>query len=61
MPEAAERALKATARKRGYGKKRTGRYVYGTLRNMGWKPSREKNSIIEGIKFICERGKHAFK
>lgn len=39
MPAAKERALKATARKRGYGKKRTGAYVYGTMRKTGWTPS----------------------
>lgn len=32
MPKKLERKLKAEARKRGYGKERTGRYVYGTLR-----------------------------
>ncbi len=31
MPKKAERKLLATARKRGYGKRRTGAYVYGTL------------------------------
>lgn len=41
MPVKAERKLKATARKRGYGKKRTGAYVYGTLRKMGWKPKKK--------------------
>lgn len=29
MPLKLERKLKATAKKRGYGKKRTGAYVYG--------------------------------
>lgn len=38
MPKKLERRLKATARKRRYGKKRTGAYVYGTLRKLGWKP-----------------------
>jgi len=42
MPQKAERALKQTAKKRGYGKKRTGAYVYGTLRKLGWKPKRRK-------------------
>jgi hypothetical protein len=42
MPKATERSLKATARKRGYGKKRTGAYVYGTLRKTGWTLSRGK-------------------
>jgi len=40
MPEAMERKLKQTARKRGYGKERTGKYVYGTLRKTGWKPDK---------------------
>jgi hypothetical protein len=31
MPKRLERKLKATARKRGYGARRTGAYVYGTL------------------------------
>jgi hypothetical protein len=42
MPKKMERALKATARKRGYGKKRTGAYVYGTMRKTGWKPSTQR-------------------
>jgi hypothetical protein len=31
MPKKLERKLKATARKRGYGRARTGAYVYGTM------------------------------
>lgn len=31
MPKKVERKLLATARKRGYSKKRTGAYMYGTL------------------------------
>jgi hypothetical protein len=42
MPEAMERDLKATARKRGYSKERAGAYVYGTMRKKGWKPKRER-------------------
>ena len=42
MPEKMERELKRTAKKRGYSKKRTGAYVYGTMRKTGWRPSREK-------------------
>ncbi len=38
MPKALERKLKAEAKKKGLGKKRTGAYVYGTLRKTGWKP-----------------------
>ena len=44
MPEAAERKLRATAKRRGYSKKRRDAYVYGTLRKMGWRPMREKKS-----------------
>jgi hypothetical protein len=41
MPKAMERKLKATAKKRGYGKKRTGAYVFGTMqRKTSWKPKR---------------------
>jgi len=42
MPVKMERKLKATAKKRGYGKKRSGAYVYGTLRKTGWTPSTQK-------------------
>lgn len=42
MPEALERELKAQAKKKGFGKKRTGAYVYGTLRKRGWVPSHQK-------------------
>lgn len=31
MPKAVERKLKREARKKGFGKKRTNAYVYGTL------------------------------
>ena len=43
MPKKAEAALKRTAEKRGYGKKRTGAYVYDTLRDMGWKPGHQSS------------------
>jgi hypothetical protein len=42
MPKKMERALKRTARKRGYGKKRTNAYVYGTMRKTGWKPKKKR-------------------
>lgn len=41
MPKAAEKALRKTAKKRGYGEKKTKRYVYGGLRKAGWKPQKE--------------------
>ena len=42
MPKALEKKLKSQARKKGLGKKRTDKFVYGTLRKTGWKPKREK-------------------
>jgi len=42
MPEEFERRLMAEARKKGLSKKRTGAYVYGTMRKMGWKPKKKK-------------------
>lgn len=42
MPKALEHKLMVEAAKKGLGKKRTGAYVYGTLRKMGWKPKRER-------------------
>lgn len=42
MPKALERKLKAEAKSRHYGKKRTNAYVFGTLRKLGWKPKRGK-------------------
>ena len=38
MPKMLEMKLKKEARKKGFGKKRTGAYVYGTMRNVAnWK------------------------
>lgn len=34
MPKEMEESLKKTSKKRGYGKKRTNAYVYGTIANM---------------------------
>jgi hypothetical protein len=42
MPKELEQALLKMAKKKGFGKKRTGAYVYGTMRKHGWKPEREK-------------------
>lgn len=38
MPKALERKLKKQAKAKGFGKKRTNAYVYGTLRELGWQP-----------------------
>lgn len=40
MPKALERKLKKICKERQYGKERCARYVYGTMRKMGWKPKR---------------------
>jgi hypothetical protein len=50
MPKAMEAALKREAHKRGYGKERTGAYVYGTMRKTGWKPKGEHKTILQKSK-----------
>lgn len=40
MPKALERKLRATAKKRRYGKKRTAAFVYGTMQRLGLLHSR---------------------
>lgn len=45
MPKALEKKLKAEAKAKHYGKKRTNAYVYGTLRELGWKPSRKRKKL----------------
>ena len=42
MPKELEEKLKRQATKKGFTGKRKAKYVYGTLRKTGWKPSREK-------------------
>ena len=49
MPEAMERKLKAQARKKGFTGERVNKYVYGTLRKTGWKPSHQKKSKKQKI------------
>ena len=44
MPKEMEQALKREAAKRGYGKKRSDAYVYGTMRKTGWKPKKGKKA-----------------
>jgi hypothetical protein len=40
VPKKLENKLAREARKKGLGRKRTGAYIYGTLRKMGWKPKK---------------------
>lgn len=42
MPIEAEKKLMAEARKKGMTGRRFNRFVYGSLRKMGWKPRRER-------------------
>ena len=42
MPVEVERELRRQAKKKGLTGERADAYVYGTMRKMGWKPSREK-------------------
>ena len=42
MPKALEEALMRVAKKKGLTGKRFNAFLYGSMRNTGWKPSREK-------------------
>ena len=42
MPKKMEAALKREAHKKGLTGERADRYVYGTMRKTGWKPSKKK-------------------
>jgi len=44
MPKALERRLKKQAKKKGLKGERKDAYVYGTMRNTGWVPEREKHA-----------------
>lgn len=51
MPKALEIKLKKQARAKGFGKERTGAFVYGTLRKTGWVPSTQKTlGRTKGVK-----------
>jgi hypothetical protein len=40
MPKKLERKLELEAKRKNLGRRRTGAYVYGTLRKLGWKPGK---------------------
>ena len=44
MPKKLDQQLKRTATKKGFSAERANAYVYGALRQTGWKPSREKKA-----------------
>lgn len=43
MPKALERKLRMEAIRKGLGRERQDRYVYGALRKMGWKPKKQRH------------------
>jgi len=48
MPKKAHDALEKEGRKKGFTGKRLARYIYGGLRNIGWKPRRERKLAKPG-------------
>lgn len=46
MPKALEDKLRKQAAKEGITGDRRNAYVYGTMREMGWKPAREKRKSL---------------
>lgn len=44
MPKELERKLKARAKRMGLTGARADRYVYGTMRKLGWVPSHQKRA-----------------
>lgn len=44
MPKALENKLRAEAQKKGYTGRTADAYVYGTMRQQGWKPKRERKA-----------------
>ena len=44
MPKALEEKLKKEATTKGFDKKKSGAYVYGTMRKTGWVPPKQKKA-----------------
>lgn len=44
MPKKMEAALRREAKKKGFGKERTEKFVFGSMRRAGWRPSGEKGT-----------------
>jgi len=42
MPKKMEQRLRREAKKKGFSPARAGAYVYGSMRNKGWKPKHER-------------------
>ena len=45
MPKKLEDKLKREAKKKGFVKKRTNAFVYGTLRKVGWRPLKKRKRL----------------
>lgn len=46
MPKVLEDKLRREADARGFGKEHRNAFVYGTMREMGWKPKREARKAL---------------
>ncbi|MEA1925861.1 MAG: hypothetical protein U9M90_01265 [Patescibacteria group bacterium] len=42
MPKKIERKLKRQAKKKRLSQKRSGAYIYGTMKKLGWKPKKKR-------------------
>ncbi len=49
MPKKLERVLRKQAKSKGLSGKDLARYVYGALRNRGWKPRRNRRRSVATI------------
>ncbi len=47
MPAKLKKLLARKARVKGYSEKELNRYVYGTMRKLGWKPRKEKHRLAQ--------------
>lgn len=56
MPKKLERKLERQAQKKGLKGKSKDAYVYGTLRETGWKPSRERHNPAIGLEMHDKSG-----
>ena len=48
MPKKMHDALEKQAEKKGYTGERKRRYIFGTMRKRGWKPRRERKTLLTG-------------
>lgn len=59
MPKKLENKLKKMAKKKGLGKKRTGAYIYGTMKKLGMGGGdNDRDEMMEKIKKAMKGKKH---